>query len=269
MNETTRRFADVVLPGTAWLEDLGCKATHTHVYLMDQILQPAGETRPTQEVLKGLADRLGVADFYPWASQEELIDAVLDHPATGGATIAALRANDGRAALNVSHIAYPDHRFHTPSGKIEFYSARAKEAGLPPLPTHEERPRPAAGDYPLALCQGRTLTQFHAFYDHGQALPMLAGRDPGAQLWISPRDAARRDLTDGDAVRVYNHRGAFAAKAHITDRMPAGVVWMRDGCVGLNQVTSGAPILPEEALGLFHFTVGQAEYEAMVEVEAA
>jgi len=38
MNETTRRFADVVLPGAAWLEDIGCKATHTHVYLMDRIL---------------------------------------------------------------------------------------------------------------------------------------------------------------------------------------------------------------------------------------
>ena len=267
-NETTRRFADVVLPGTAWLEDVGCKATHTHLYLMDRILPPAGETRPMQDALKGLADRLGIADFYPWASQEELIDAVLDHPATGGATIASLRANGGRKALNVSHIAYPDRRFHTPSGKIEFYSARAAEAGLPPLPIHEGRPRPAAGDYPLALCQGRTLTQFHAFYDHGQALPMLAERDAGAQLWISPSDAAARELSEGDAIRVYNRRGAFAAKAHITDRILPGVVWMRDGCIGLNEVTSGAAVLPEKALGLFHFTVGQAEYEAMVEVGA-
>jgi anaerobic selenocysteine-containing dehydrogenase len=111
MNETTRRFADVVLPGAAWLEDIGCKATHTHVYLMDRILQPAGEAWPTQDVLKGLADRLAVTDFYPWASQEELIDAVLDHPATGGATIASLRANGGRMALKISHIAYPDRRF--------------------------------------------------------------------------------------------------------------------------------------------------------------
>jgi anaerobic selenocysteine-containing dehydrogenase len=271
-NETTRRFADVVLPGTAWLEDVGCKATHTHLYLMDRILEPAGDARPAQDVLKGLAGRLGVADFYPWASQEELIDAVLDHPATGRATVAALRAKGGTMALNVSHVAYPTRKFHTPSGKIEFYSERAEEAGLPPLPVHQARAHPlprAAAEYPLALCQGRTLTQFHAFYDHGQALPMLAERDPGPQLWISPDDAARRGLAAGDAIRVYNRRGAFAAKAHVTDRIPAGVVWMRDGCVGLNEVTSGAPVLPEKALGLFHFTVGQAEYGAMVEVEAA
>jgi anaerobic selenocysteine-containing dehydrogenase len=269
MNETTRRFADVVLPGTAWLEDVGCKATHTHLYLMDKILQPTGETRPTQDVLKELADRLGVEDFYPWASQEELIDAMLDHPATGGTTVASLRRNGRRKALKVSHIAYPDRRFHTPSGKIEFYSARAAQAGLPPLPVHEAGSRRGSSDYPLALCQGRTLTQFHAFYDHGEALPMLARRDAGAQLWVSPRDAAARKLSEGDAIRVYNRRGAFAAKAHITDRIPPGVVWMRDGCVGLNQVTSGAAVLPEKALSFFHFTVGQAEYEAMVEVEAA
>ena len=140
MNETTRRYADVVLPGTAWLEDIGCKATHTHLYLTDRILPPAGEARPTQEVLKGLASRLGVQDFYPWASQEELLDALLDHPAAGGATIAALRGNAGRMALNISHVAYPDHRFHTPSGKIEFYSARApRRLGCRPCPCTRRR----------------------------------------------------------------------------------------------------------------------------------
>lgn len=119
------------------------------------------------------------------------------------------------------------------------------------------------------MCQGRSLTQFHAFYDHGQALPLLAERDPGPQLWLSPGDAAKRRLADGDAIRVFNGRGEFAAKAHVTGHIPDGVVWMRDGCVGLNRVTSGAPALPEAALGLFHFTVGQAAYEAMVEVAAA
>jgi len=98
---------------------------------------------------------------------------------------------------------------------------------------------------------------------------MLAERDPGPQLWISPHDAARREVAEGDAIRVYNRRGVFAAEAHITEQIPPGVVWMRDGCVGLNQVTSGAAVLPEKALNLFYFTVGQAEYGAMVEVEAA
>ena len=46
MNDTARRFADVVLPGTSWLEEVGCKSTNTHLYLMEQALEPPGETRP-------------------------------------------------------------------------------------------------------------------------------------------------------------------------------------------------------------------------------
>ena len=46
MNDTARRFADVVLPSTSWLEEVGCKSTNTHLYLMDQALEPPGETRP-------------------------------------------------------------------------------------------------------------------------------------------------------------------------------------------------------------------------------
>jgi anaerobic selenocysteine-containing dehydrogenase len=97
---------------------------------------------------------------------------------------------------------------------------------------------------------------------------MLAKRDPGPELWISPIDAHARNLSNGDGIRIYNQRGTFEATAHVTDRIPAHVVWMKDGALGLNRVTSGAPVVPEGALDLFPFTVGQAEYTALVEVAA-
>jgi anaerobic selenocysteine-containing dehydrogenase len=264
MTDTARRYADVVLPGTVWLEELGCKATNTHVYLTDQALEPAGESRPLFEVLKNLAARLDVEDFYPWASQEEVIDAVLDHPATGRATVSAMRANQGRAPLQVSHIAYPSQKFDTPSGKIEFYSKQAEELGLPPLPIPTNS---APNSYPLTLCQGRTLTQFHSFYDQGRALPTLAKRDPRPLLWMSVGDAETRGLEDGVAIRIYNQRGEFEAHVRVTDQIQDSVVWMRDGWTGLNTLTSGEAVLPEGALNLFPFTVGQASFEATVEVE--
>src|SRR5215469_1025716 len=37
-NDTIRRVADLVLPGTVWLEDLGIKETATHLYLMELTL---------------------------------------------------------------------------------------------------------------------------------------------------------------------------------------------------------------------------------------
>ena len=266
MNETARRSADIILPSTAWLEELGCKSTNTHLYLMDKALEAPGETKPLVDVLKALADRLNLEDFYPWASHEDCVDAVINHPFTGNATVAKMRANGGRAELKTSHVAYPTHDYHTPSGKIEFYSARAEEAGLPPLPEPAEA---IVKDYPLTLCQGRTITQFHSFYDQGQALPSLAAKNPGPELWMSPADAQSRNLSHGDTIRVYNSRGTFAAAAHISDSMSAGTVWMRDGWAGLNKVTSGEPVLPADALEMFPFSVGQSDYGAQVEVEAA
>ncbi|HET7264603.1 MAG TPA: molybdopterin-dependent oxidoreductase [bacterium] len=267
MNDTARRFADIVLPATSWLEDVGCKSTNTHLYLMPKILEPAGEARPLARVLRDLAARLGLAEFFPWASDDGPIDAILNHPSTGHATVAALRAEGGMRALRISHVAHPDLVFPTPSGKVEFYSERATSLGLPPLPVYT--PLPSAARHPLAFRQGRTLTQFHGFYDHGRALPTLARLDPEPSLWISPADAAARGLDDGARIRIFNERGEFRARARVTGDVPPATVWMRDGWTGLNDLTSGAPSIPDEAVDVFEFSAGQAAFDAMVEVEAA
>jgi len=265
MNETARRCADVFLPGTAWLEEIGCKGTTTHVYLMDRILEPAGEARSMVQVVRALADRLGLEGFYPWPGETGHIDAVLDHPATGHATVAGLRAAGGIGALQISHVAHPDHRYTTPSGKIEFYSQRAADCGLPALP----QPRGARGaaGFPLELRMGRTLTHFHSFYDHGQALPSLAKLERAPTLWMAAADAARRGVADGSAVRMHNAGGAVEAIAKVSDSLQPGTLWMRDGWPGLNDLTSSAETIPTAATGLFPFTTGQSAFDAFVEVE--
>jgi anaerobic selenocysteine-containing dehydrogenase len=212
-NVLTRRFADVVLPGTAWLEELGFKVTNTHLYLMQRALEREGETRPIYEILTSLANFLGLADFFSWGSVEEVLNAILDHPTTGHSTVASLRAAGGFLPLKVSHVAYADRRFESPSGKIEFYSSRADKLGLPALPVYKVD---KGSPYPLALSFGRTLTHFHSFYDEGQALPSLAKHNTGPQLWISRVDADARQLSNGDAIKIYNERGEFGAKAHVT-----------------------------------------------------
>ncbi len=271
LNETARRFADIVLPGTAWLEEVGCKMTHTHLYLMEQALAPPGETRSLHAIVKELAERLHLEGFHPWPSEEAMMDVILDHPCTGHTSVAALRAEGGIRALNVSHVANPTLDFDTPSRKIEFYSDQAERLGLPPLPTLEHKPQAGgkARAHALALTQGRTLTHFHGFYNNGRELPTLARREAEPSLWISPADAATRDVADGAAIRIFNDRGELRAKALVTERIPAGTVWMRDGWPGLNRLTAGAAVLPDAAVDLFAFSAGQATFDAMVEVEPA
>jgi len=267
MNETARRFADVVLPSTSWLEEVGCKSTNTHLYLMEKALDPPGEARPLTPILKGLASRLGLPrDFYPWETDEGPLDAILDHPSTGRATVAALRREGGIRPLRISHVAHPDLAFPTPSGKVELFSERAVAMGLPGLPTYTP---PSSSRYPLALRQGRTLHHFHGFYDHGRALPALARLDPEPELWIAPSDAAARGVTDGAAIRVHNERGELLARALVTDRIAAGTVWMRDGWEGLNVLTSGGAVIRDDVVDAFGFSGGQAAFDAMVEVSGS
>ena len=130
----------------------------------------------------------------------------------------------------------------------------------------------AASPYPLTLCQGRTLTHFHGFYDHGQALPTLAGADPEPTLWISLADAATRGVTDGAAIRIVNDRGRMPARARVTERIPPGTVWMRDGWAGLNELSGGEPALPDAAVDAFRalgFSGGQATFDTRVDVVLA
>jgi anaerobic selenocysteine-containing dehydrogenase len=270
-NETIREHADVVLPGTSWLEETGYKATGTHLYLMDRALAPRGEARPGWWVMDQLARRLGVDDFFPWPSVDALLDVLFDHDATRHVHVADLRAGAPHVALDVSQVGHPDLRFPTPSGRIELVSQQARELGLPELPVYEppresRRDAPQAARYPLVLTQGRAITHFHAFYDHGRALPALAAADPEPLLWISEADAASRGLVDGDRVSIANDRGEMAATARVTDRVPDGVVWMRDGWEGLNRLSSGARVVSDEVAAFF--PAGAAAWEARVEVTA-
>lgn len=271
LNETARDYADIVLPGTSWVEETGFKQTFTHVYLMDQAIDPLWDARPVSAVLTGLAERLDLKDFLPWGSVEGAIDAILSPIGGGGMTVERLREQEGRQELQVSPVAYPDHKFHTPSGKVEFLSERAAEAGLPALPVYEPPDEiaadaPAAAQFPLVLRQGRTFSHFHGFYLSSQALPSLAKADPRPALWINPADAATREVGHGDEIEMFNDRGSVGVTARVTDDVPPGVVWIRDGWYGVNHLTSGASALPLAANDLFGVPAGQASYEARVEV---
>ena len=44
---------------------------------------------------------------------------------------------------------------------------------------------------------------------------------------------------------------------------------MHDGWEGINRLTSGRAVLPDEAVDLFHFSAGQSAFDARVEVAPA
>ena len=98
--------------------------------------------------------------------------------------------------------------------------------------------------------------------------PTFFRRSVGDPVQLSPTPI-------GDPVQLFRdpcelHPATqLRARAHVTDRISAGTVWMRDGWEGLNTLTSGEPVLPDAAVDLFEFSSGQAEFDAHVEVEAS
>ena len=97
-------------------------------------------------------------------------------------------------------------------------------------------------------------------------MPSLAKHNTEPKLWISRRMPMRGNCPMAMPSGSTIERGEFGAKAHVTDDVRAGTVWMRDGWVGLNDLTSGEAVIGGDALTLFPFSVGQSSYGARVEI---
>jgi predicted molibdopterin-dependent oxidoreductase YjgC len=118
---------------------------------------------------------------------------------------------------------------------------RSPLAPPPSAPDHEAHARAAAGDTDgrltrvefepspgledgLTLVTGRVLEH----YNSGAMTRRTGNRDlhPGDVLEIHPRDAESRGITDGVRVRIASGAGEAHAEARVTDRVPAGVVFL-------------------------------------------
>ena len=250
LNHTAREVADIVLPGTSWLEELGLRTSNTHIYIMDKLVEPQGECREASAWMNDLSLKLGITNYFPWPSKEECLDECLDSEPCRGATIAKLRARPEGIAANLPEVPYSDFQFNSPSGKFEFYSQKAEELGLPPLPVHVEpiegiRSTPElAEEFPLALISARRNTHFHSFHNSHGVIPTLRAVEPEPVLWVHPRDAFKRGIKDGDYAEMYNKRGTARVRVEITTEVSPGHVSLNDCWPELNEVTPPVAAMP-------------------------
>jgi len=136
--------------------------------------------------------------------------------------------------------AVTEGNFPTPSGKVEFCSSIAEQAGsfvLPlfrqgsdefqpgdpvdPLPYYVPPRETSEGGYQLNLVSPKS----HAYLNSSAGDQPAQRRVQDEQaVTVHPHDAAERGITDGRYVRVFNDRGQFTALARITDEIVPGVV---------------------------------------------
>lgn len=271
----TADYADILLPATTQLEQFDLHKAYGHLYLIanNPAIEPIGEAKPNTEVFRLLAERMGFAEDCFQDSDEEMARQALEsqHPWMPKISLEELREK-GWARLNVSDRFAPfaEGNFFTPSGKCEFYSESLREQGMDPLPTYippRESAKSApelARKYPLALI----TPPAHNFLNSSFAnLPSFIRAEKEPMLDIHPLDAESRGIENGQAVRIFNDRGEFRARARVTEKAREGVVvslsiwWKKLSPDGrnANEVTSQA---------LTDLGRAATFYDVLVEVEA-
>jgi anaerobic selenocysteine-containing dehydrogenase len=219
-------YADIVLPATMQTEHLDVHEGYGHLYLLlnQPAVEPPGECLSTSETFRRLARRMGLDEPALYDSDEELIEALLssDDPTLDGIDLSRLR-REGWVRLGYPrpYVPFADG-FPTPSGRLEFRSARAAAAGHDSLPTYTPPLEAASGDPDtLALVAPASHWFLNTMFAND---PVQRRRAGGPLVRLHPTDAAERGLVDGQAARVHNARGEFRARVEVSDAVRPGVV---------------------------------------------
>jgi thiosulfate reductase/polysulfide reductase chain A len=219
LNDTSW-FSDVVLPESSYLERYDPLAVvQGTVYLRQPVVEPQGESRSALWIYKQLGERLGLSDYFQYADEEDYIQQQL---APLGISLDQLRATGSYKPYRAPQ---PRERvFNTPSGKVEVYSETLANAGFPGLPTWEEPPAPAAGQYYLLTGKGARQTQFAT-----QNNQLLHKYDDEPRMWMNAKTAAEQGLRDGGMVLVTSTAGSLYVKLHATEAIRPDCVYMLPG----------------------------------------
>jgi anaerobic selenocysteine-containing dehydrogenase len=264
----TARFADYVLPATTQLEhaDLLTSWGHTFLSLNRPAMAPRGEARPTSEVFRLLAARLGLDEPYLRVSDDAMIADALSsgHPYLEGITLERLRAEAWvPLSLPDPWMPFAEGRYDTPSGKCELYSEALARRGVDPLPAYLPAP-PAPPGFPLLLLTPKSAVHFlNSSYSH---LPHH--RRAQGELWLDvhPMDAAARGIVHGTSVRLTSAHGTLEVRARVGERVRPGVVAVPSGgWASLGRGGASANVLTGDGLtmwsggGAFHGTPVEAQ----------
>lgn len=244
----TAQLADYVLPGDMWAERdvLGSPFDVGSAFSAKRALRPrAEECRSWYFVVKELANRLGLADAFPWADEYALYDERL---APLGLTWDDLCADPSTPATNELPLFGSPRRFGTPSGKVELASSVLADLDFDPLPAYREPADPGiAGresEFPYVIFAGaRECANYNT---NLRQMPNLRARTPEPQLFVNPSDAAREQLREGEWCAVETAYGRVQLQAHLDEAQPAGTLrvphgwWKPETAQGLTRNLSGA-----------------------------
>jgi formate dehydrogenase major subunit len=216
----TAEVADVVLPAAAaWAESEGTVTnSERRVQRVRRAMDPPGDARDDLWIIYELARRMG----HDWgvASAEKTWDELR-------AVSPVHRGMSYRRLEELGGIQWPcwdeDH-----PGEL-FLHSRLWEDPVPGLRApfvpvdHDPPVDKLTEDFPIRLTTGRRLDSYNTgVQSGGYRSPMRRGES----LDISPEDAARLGLSEGEVVRVVSRRGSLETPIRIDPSLRPGLTFM-------------------------------------------
>lgn len=201
----TSRYAHIRFPALAWGEKNGTVTNSERRISRQRAFLPApGEAKPDWWIIAQVAKQLGFEAAFRWQHPHEIF---CEH-----AGLSAFE-NQGERAFNLRDLVtlsreewdaltpYQWPTGHFPQRRIVPVEPQSHAAALQPL-------------YPLVLNTGRIRDQWHTMTRTGY-VPRLMEHIAEPVVSVSPRDAARYRLEEGQLARLSSARGVMVCRVNI------------------------------------------------------
>jgi formate dehydrogenase major subunit len=215
----TAKYADVVLPASAWPEKDGTVTnTNRQVQIGRTALPMPGDARQDWWIIQELARRIGL-DWKYTHPRDVFAEMKLAMPSLNGITWERLQRE--------SSVTYPCDAEDQPGHEIVFgdgfptKTGRGRFVPAAIVPPAEE----PDNDYPMVLTTGRQLEHWHTGAMTRRA-SVLDEIEPEAVASLAPAELRRLGIGPGARIRVTTRRGSIELKARSDSAVAPGMVFI-------------------------------------------
>jgi len=241
----TSHYADVLLPGTTFAERTGTFTnTDRRIQLFHDAIPVQADSRPDWQILSELAKRclqhqqrtpIGPQADWNYQSPADIMHEIAAlTPQYTGINYERLQTGE-RLQWPVKNSGHPGtpilHVGQFTRGKGRFHAVDH----LPPQECPDE-------DYPFLMTTGRVIYHWHGGEMTRRSAGLAAVCDTPL-VEISPEDAQRLGISNGDHLRIRSRRGLLEANAAVTERVSPGLLFGNfhfPGTHNVNNVTIDA-----------------------------
>ncbi len=223
MSETALE-CDIVLPETSFHEQAEVRQgmwIGPQVILCQPVVEPVGQSKPSYEIVKGIAEKMGWGQYFTYEKWEDWAEvAMKDVPMT----VDELKEK-GFWAGEMKYDRYKDG-MATPSGKIEIFSQAYVDNGHSGYPIYTDRSVIPDDEYPLQVTHSKFSMHCNIVTQNNPYLMEVVGEN---WVEINTVDAAKYGIRDDEMCIVESPKDNITIRAKVVEGLVPGCVSIRHG----------------------------------------